>query len=103
MFMSRWNLTLGACALALAVGGSVMAADGDEKPKKKGGGVEARFKMLDKNGDGKLSLEEYKGKAKGDKATKAEGQFKKLDKDGDGSLTLEEFKGAGGGKKKADK
>jgi Ca2+-binding EF-hand superfamily protein len=56
---------------------------------------EAQFTKMDKNGDKKLSLEEFKGKRTGDKATKAEEQFKKMDKDSDGSLTLEEFKARG--------
>jgi len=100
MSMQRLTLSLGACLLGLTIAGSAMAAEGDEKPKK-GGDPAAMFKKLDKNGDGKLSLEEYRGKAKGDRAAKVEARFKKLDKDGDGALTIEEFKGgAGGGKKK---
>jgi Ca2+-binding EF-hand superfamily protein len=59
---------------------------------------EAQFKRMDKNSDSKLSLDEFKGKRTGDKATKAEEQFKKRDKDSDGFLSLEEFKA--GGKKK---
>jgi len=74
---------------------------GADEPKKKGGGdPEAAFKKLDKDGDGSLSLEEFKAGAKD--PAKAEEQFKKLDKDGNGKLSLEEFK-ARGGKKKADK
>ncbi len=53
---------------------------------------EAQFKKKDKDSDGKLTLEEFKGKLEGDKATMAEKQFKRLDKDSDGKLTLEEFK-----------
>ena len=60
---------------------------------------EEQFKKMDKNSDSKLSLDEFKGKRTGDKATKAEEQFKKRDKDSDGFLSLEEFKA--GGKKKA--
>jgi hypothetical protein len=60
---------------------------------------EAQFKKMDKDSDGKLSLEEFKGKRQGDKATKAEERFKKLDKNSDNSLSLEEFK-AGQRKKK---
>ena len=66
---------------------------------KKGGTPEERFAKLDKDGDKKVSLAEFKGKRDGDKGAKAEAQFKKLDKDSDGSLTLEEYK-AGGKKKK---
>lgn len=52
-----------------------------------------QFKKLDANSDGKLSKEEFLGKRKGDKATKAEETFKKKDKDSDGFLSLEEFTG----------
>jgi len=51
------------------------------------------FKKIDKDGDSKLSLAEFKGKKEGEKATKAEAQFKKLDKNSDGFLSLEEFVG----------
>ena len=64
----------------------------DEKPEKKKRDPEAAFKKRDKDGDGKLSLEEFKGKLKGEKATKAETAFKKKDKNNDGYLTFEEFK-----------
>jgi Ca2+-binding EF-hand superfamily protein len=64
---------------------------------------ETYFKKLDKDGDGCVTLEEFKasGSAKKDPA-KAEEAFKKKDKNGDGKLSLDEFKGGGGkkGKKK---
>ena len=63
--------------------------------EKKKADPEAQFAKMDANNDKKLSLEEFKGKRTGDKATKAEEQFKKLDKDSDGALTLEEFKARG--------
>jgi Ca2+-binding EF-hand superfamily protein len=86
-------------ALVLALGFAVPALAADDKPKDKPS-PEEQFKKLDKNSDSKLSLEEFKGKRQGDKATKAEENFKKKDKDNDGSLTLEEYKGK---QKKADK
>jgi Ca2+-binding EF-hand superfamily protein len=64
-------------------------ADG-EKPKRDP--AEA-FKKLDANNDSKVSLEEFKAKAKD--AAKAEEAFGKKDKDGDKNLTLEEFSAAG--------
>jgi len=70
---------------ALVAPGFVQAAD---KPKVD---REAQFKKMDKNSDGKLSLEEFTGKRD---AEMAKEQFAKLDKDKDGSLTLEEFKAA---------
>lgn len=72
-------------------------ADAQEKKKPD---LDAQFKRLDKNGDGKLSLEEFKGNRTGEKAEKAETQFKRMDKNNDGFLTLEEFKNRG--KKKSN-
>lgn len=74
-------------ALTLVVGpvGIGMAQQKKKTP-------EERFAALDKNGDKKLSEEEFIGKAEGDKAEAAKKRFKKVDKDGDGSVSLEEFK-----------
>ncbi len=79
-------------ALVVACGLAAPGFAADDKPKEKPS-PEQQFKRMDKNADGKLSLEEFKGKRQGDKAAKAEENFKKKDKDGDGSLSLEEFKG----------
>jgi hypothetical protein len=47
---------------------------------------------MDKDGNGSLNLEEFRGKKTSEEAEEA---FKKLDKDADGSLSLEEFSAAG--------
>lgn len=67
---------------------STSLATAQEKPKPT---PEEAFKKRDKNGDGKLSLDEFVGKSTGDKATKAQETFKKRDKNADGFLSQEEF------------
>lgn len=93
----------------LAVATSLSFAQ--EPPKKPGGPggqratPEERFKKLDTNSDGALSLEEWKASPMAQRdATKAEAAYKKVDADGDGKVTLEEFKAhrparPGGGRK----
>ncbi len=57
---------------------SIQASEND--PRNKNRGLEKRFTMMDRNGDGKLSKDEFK---------KPE-MFDKLDKNKDGFVTLEE-------------
>jgi hypothetical protein len=55
--------------------------------------AEEAFKKLDTNGDGTISLEEFKAGPRAQKEPdKADEAFKRIDKDGDGKVTLEEFK-----------
>lgn len=76
-------------------------AEGDPKPQKPKQSPEDRFKKLDKDGDGKLSIDEFRGKKTADEAQE---EFKKLDANGDGSISLEEYlAGADKKKKKKDK
>ena len=82
------------------------AADGDAPKKPEGGDKgkakgtpEERFKMLDKDGNGSISKEEWMASPFAQKdATKAGEIFTRLDKDANGSLTKEEM--AAGRKKK---
>ena len=85
---------IAAFAAGLLAGPSAMAADKKKKDP------EAVFKKLDKDNDGKLSFDEFKGKRTGKKAEAAEKRFKKADKDSDKSLNLEEFKASRTKKKK---
>jgi len=78
-----------AFALVFETGGILQAAQKKSGSKRSPDEIFAR---LDKNGNNKLSLEEYIGKKADDKATKAGKRFKKSDKDADGFLTLGEFK-----------
>jgi hypothetical protein len=53
------------------------------------------FQKLDADGNGSISLAEFKASPKGQKdATKAEKKFKKVDTDANGSVSMEEFKAA---------
>jgi Ca2+-binding EF-hand superfamily protein len=70
----------------------LVASAADEK---KGGG----FAALDKNGDGKISKEEFMASPSAQKDSgKAESRFKALDTNNDGFLSKEEY--AAGQKKK---
>jgi hypothetical protein len=65
---------------------SVLGAEG--KPKKP---PEERFAKIDKDGDKKISLDEFVGKKTDEKKEKATKRFSRLDKDANESLSLEEF------------
>jgi hypothetical protein len=88
-----WSLVLMVVVSSCIAAGSALAADevkkGGDKPK---ASPEDIFKKLDKDMDGKLTLEEYTAMAKDD--TKKEGlakRFKAMDKESKGFLTLEQF------------
>ena len=70
--------------------------------EKKGKTAEERFAALDKNGDKKLSKEEFVATiTDAEKKTKAEARFDSWDTDKDKSLSLDEYKkGVEGMKKK---
>jgi len=94
--MKKFAVTL--VAIAVFVGMTGVGAFAQKKS------VEDMFANLDKNGDKKLSAEEFVGNRTGQKADAANAMFKRADKNKDGSVTLDEFKAArkGGGKKKKD-
>jgi hypothetical protein len=86
------------------VGGLAAGAFAAEKGDKKApASPEAAFKAKDKDGNGKLSKDEFVGKLDGDKKAAAEKRFASADKNGDGSLDATEFAAAMAGGKKKDK
>jgi hypothetical protein len=98
--MRFWSMMLVCVVACFVVVGNARAQE--SKSGKAHKTPEERFKALDKDGDGFLTLEEYSADPhfKNLDKAKIEARFKKLDKDGDGKLSLEEFKaGAGHGKK----
>ena len=89
--------TLASLAAACLIASPALALE-KEKPQKpdKKPTPEQRFERLDKNGDKKLSVEEFVGKRKDEAKEKAEKAFARKDKNKDKSLTLEEFKAKAG-------
>jgi len=98
--MKRTLSILSALAFAttLALADDKPAAPAPGAPAAPGGkgdrpAPEEIFKKLDTNGDGFISLDEFKAGPRAQKdPAKAEEAFKKMDTDGDGKLSLEEFK-----------
>ncbi|QIF06235.1 EF-hand domain-containing protein [Roseimicrobium sp. ORNL1] len=85
-----------AVLFALIVTASVSFAADEKKPAegaKPKVDPAAAFAKKDKDGNGKLSKEEFTANAKD--AAKAEKQFANKDKDKDGSVSKEEFTAAG--------
>ncbi|SFI48722.1 EF-hand domain-containing protein [Planctomicrobium piriforme] len=85
--MKKLTLSLLTVLSLSAFSSFAMAQADGEKPD-----LDATFKKMDKDSDGKVTQEEFLGKKEGDKLEKAKTLFSKLDKDSDGKLTLEEFK-----------
>lgn len=95
--MKHWIQTLG----ILVIASSFAFAQNAPKKERNRPNPEAMFKKLDSNGNGSLSLDEFKaspmGKKNEERATKA---FGKMDADSDGSVSLDEFKARGPSKGK---
>jgi hypothetical protein len=92
--MRRWIFPVAAAALAALIwAGPLAAAEGKDKDKKgKGANPERAFKKLDTNGDGKLTLDEFKASLKPEQAVRADRMFARMDANSDKSVSLEEFK-----------
>ena len=74
------------------IAGMFMPLVGTGAQEKKGKSPEERFAALDKNGDKKLSKDEFVAPYEGEKKDKAATRFGTWDKDKDGFLSLEEYK-----------
>jgi len=74
------------------IGGKLKADAAGGKTSRRRGGIEERFKQFDKNGDGKLTPDEFPSAQ----------LFKRMDANGDGIVTLEEAKGAIAGSRRGD-
>ena len=87
--MSKWFVA----TLAVALMGSSVAVSGlkgaEEKKKPE---PEEQFKKRDKDADGFLTWDEFKGKLEGEKLDAAKKQFEAKDANKDMKLSLEEFK-----------
>lgn len=70
---------------------SVTAAE-EKADEKTAPDLAKMFAQRDANGDGSLSLDEFKAGLKDKALENADKKFKKLDTDGDGKLSLDEFK-----------
>src|SRR5437868_3870580 len=91
----------GVLALVMAAGASADDKPGARKPGGKGGAGGGQmllklFEKADANGDGKVSLAEFKQAAESAPGGKlkehAEQMFKRLDANGDGYITKDEIK-----------
>lgn len=91
--MNKKLVLTAAVAALLCVGSGLMAAAADR--------ADRAFAKADKNGDGKVSKEEFAaaGSGKTDKA-RADKAFARRDKNNDGFLSKEEFAAASAEKKK---
>lgn len=75
-------------AAALGCIAPALSAEGEKKAPN----PEKVFAKKDANGDGSLTLDEFKTGLKDKALESADRRFKKMDGDGDGKLSLEEFK-----------
>lgn len=84
----RW---VSLCALTLGlIGVAALPASAAEKEKKPRDPAKI-FSRRDADGDGKLTLDEFKAGMKEPALAKAEQRFNKIDADGNGTVSLEEF------------
>lgn len=92
------RLMLTTCVLCL----TAMPLSAQEKEPKQDRDPAAAFSRRDADGDGKLTLDEFKTGMKDRGLARAEQRFKKIDTDGNGSISLEEFTAAMKARSKKD-
>jgi len=97
--MKQWKMAVAVLVVGLIGAGVVIAAEGEgeqerKRARKEGGrpGPEKILAVMDKDGDGKVTLEEYTAFS----LERAEERFKKMDADGDGVVVKEEMLKRGG-------
>jgi hypothetical protein len=91
--MKTYLPIIGAMAIATSLTFAQDAPKGPGGPRKGRPDPEKIFKKLDADGNGSVSLEEFKaGPRAQEHPEKADEIFKKIDKDDNGELSLEEFK-----------
>ena len=91
LFLPSVSARAAIVVIGLAVGFSVPSSASAAEPKKPAD-PEKVFKRKDSNGDGSLSLDEFKAGMKPEVADKADKRFRKIDSNGDGKLSFDEFK-----------
>lgn len=69
----------------------IIASVAGETHAEPGGLVGEPFKMMDANGDEKISQREYVGRKTGEEKARAKRQFRSLDKDDDNTLGRKEY------------
>lgn len=80
------------CAAAAVAVALLCPLDVSVAEEKKAPDPEKIFKRKDANGDGMLTLDEFKTGLKDKPLEMAEKRFGKMDSNGDGKLSLDEFK-----------
>lgn len=80
--------TISIAAAAAILAAAAVPAFADAKEPRRAGADRA-FAQMDADGDGKVSLEEFKAAA----AARAEKRFSVMDADGDGFLSADDLKG----------
>lgn len=85
--------TVSLAGSAWAAEGAKKKEGGEKKGEAKKVSMEDRFAKMDKNGDKKLDLDEFKGRVTKEESIKErETQFAEMDKDKDKAVTLDEMK-----------